>query len=292
MYRRGIRKSQTFPLKSAAVAWAGRIEGEVMAGVRGEIPNLTVSDLLDKYLKEVTPDKKGSRWESIRIALIQRDRLAQVRLRVLDTPHVSDWQQRRSRHVSGPSVRRERNILSNMFNIAVNEWRWLQRNPFKGVRRPKSGKPRDRVATDHEIKALLAAGSSNLGRAIVAALETGMRASEIATNPKVQGNVARLLDGKNGEGRSVPLSDRAKQVIQEGIALTAGSISAEFASLCKTAGITGLTFHDLRHTAATRLAKKLDVWELCKMFGWKDPKMCLNTYYKHDPEETAKKLVN
>jgi len=50
------------------------------------------------------------------------------------------------------------------------------------------------------------------------------------------------------------------------------------------------TFHDLRHTAAPRLAKKLDVWELCKMFSWKDPKMCLNTYYKHDPEETAKKL--
>ncbi len=290
VYRRGIRKSSTFPLKSAAVAWAGRLEGEVMAGIRGEIPNLTVSDLLDKYAKEVTPDKKGSRWESIRITLIKRDKFAKVRLRVLDTPHVSDWQQRRSKHVSGASVRRERNILSNAFNIAVNEWKWLTKNPFKGVRRPKGGKARDRVATDDEIKAVLAASSRNLGRAIVAALETGMRASEVASSPKIHGNVAVLADSKNDEGRSVPLSDRARQTFQEGIGLTAGSISAEFAQLVRACKIVDLTYHDLRHTAATRLAKKLDVWELCKMFGWKDPKMCLNTYYKHDPEETAKKL--
>jgi integrase len=78
--------------------------------------------------------------------------------------------------------------------------------------------------------------------------------------------------------------------LRGGIGLTAGSISAEFAKLTKACGVEGLTFHDLRHTAATRLSKKLDVWELCKMFGWKDPKMCLNTYYAHDAEETARKL--
>lgn len=288
--RRGVRRSQVFESKAAAVAWAGKIESEIMAGVRGEIPNLTVSDLLDKYLQEVTPHKKGARWESIRITLLKRDRIAQVKLRVLDSPHVSDWQQRRLKHVSGASVRRERNILSNAFNIAVNEWKWLTRNPFKGVRRTKGHKPRDRIATDEEISALYAKASPNLGRAITAGLETGMRASEIASRPKIRGRLAILVDSKNSEGREVPLSEKALAVFVEGITLTAGSISAQFAELTKACGIEGLTFHDLRHTAATRLAKKLDVWELCKMFGWKDPKMCLNTYYKHDPNETAKKL--
>lgn len=292
MSRRGVRKSQSFDLKSAAIAWAGRIESEVMAGVRGEIPNVTVSELLDKYIQESTKGKKGERWETIRIEAFKRDKLAQVRLRVLDSPHVSDWQQRRLKHVSSASVRRERNILNHAFNLAIDEWKWLQRNPFKGVRRPKSSKPRERIATDAEISALHAAASENLSRAISAALETGMRASEIASSPKVVGRVAFLVDSKNGQGRAVPLSDAGVDALQCPIPLTAGSISATFAGLTKTCGIKGLTFHDLRHTAATRLAKKLDVWELCKMFGWKDPKMCLNTYYKHDPEETAKKLVN
>jgi len=290
VFRRGVRKSASFAIKAQAIAWAGKIESEVMAGVRGEIPNLTVSDLLDKYLAEVTPEKKGKRWEAVRIGLLKRDRLAAVRLRSLDSPHVSDWQQRRLKHVSGASVRRERNLLNHAFNIALNEWKWLTKNPFKGVRRTKGGKPRDRIATDDEIELLSKTASSALQKAITAALETGMRASEIASAPKIVGQTAVLGDSKNGDRRVVPLSARAIEAMKDGIPLTAGSISAEFARLTKTCGIEGLTFHDLRHCAATRLAKKLDVWELCKMFGWKDPKMCLNTYYKSDPEAVAKKL--
>jgi len=288
--RRGVRKSQAFPLKAAAVAWAGRVENEVMAGVRGEIPNLTVKELLDKYLEEVTPTKKGHRWESIRIELLKQDKIAAVRLRVLDTPHVSEWQVRRGKQVSGASVRRERNILSNAFQIAMDEWKWLQKNPFKGVRRTKEGKPRTRIATDEEISTLLAAATPNLSRAISAALETGMRAGEIASRPEIRGRIAFLVDSKNGEAREVPLSAKALEVFMEGITLTAGSISTEFAQLTKACGIKGLRFHDLRRTAITRIAKKLNAFELSKMVGHKDLKMTLNVYYKQDTEETARKL--
>jgi integrase len=259
-----------------------------MAGERGEVPNLPVSALLDRYRNEVAKHKKGAKWECIRLEAMGRDRLASVRLRTLDAPHVSDWQKRRLEAVSEASVRRERNLINHVFEIARKEWRWLSRNPFDGVRRPKDSKPRDRIATDKEI-ALLSEGGE-LGRVVVFALETGMRASEIASNPKVYGKVAILGDSKTGDGRAVPLSAKAIEAYGEGFTLTAGSISTLFARRCKELGIEGLTFHDLRHTAATRLSKKLDVWELAKMFGWKDLKIPLNTYYKSDPEETAKKL--
>ena len=36
-----------------------------------------------------------------------------------------------------------------------------------------------------------------------------MRASEIASHPQIVGKVAVLADSKTGEGRSVPLSDKA-----------------------------------------------------------------------------------
>jgi hypothetical protein len=61
--RQGIRRSETFESKQAAVAWAARQEAEIMAGVRGEVPNLTVKALLERYRKEVSPAKKGARWE-------------------------------------------------------------------------------------------------------------------------------------------------------------------------------------------------------------------------------------
>lgn len=289
--RRGHRPSKAFASKTAATVWASETERAILDGTFGTVPqDKTLADLLDRYAKEVSVYKKGARWERVRIGLLKRDKIASVRLAVLDSPHVSDWQVRRLKAVSGESVRRERNLLSHAFNIAVNEWKWLKFNPLKAVRRPRGSKPRDRIATDDEISRLLRAGNSNIGRAIIAALETGMRASEIASNPRIVGKIAVLDTSKTGEGRQVPLSDKALQALRGGVGLTAGSISAEFAKLTKACSIKGLTFHDLRHCAASRLSKRLDVWELCKMFGWKDPKMCLNVYYSNDAEATAKKL--
>lgn len=292
VFRRGVRKSATFTSKGDAVAWAGRIEAEVMAGVRGEIPPLlTVKDLLKRYRENVSITKKGKRWEEVRlIALEERDALAKVRLRVLDAPHVAEWQERRLKAVAAPSVRRERNLLNHAFQIAIDEWRWLRKNPFKGIRRPKDGKPRNRIATQAEIDKLTKEASPALGRVIIFALETGMRASEIAALRDVRGRIAHIEDSKNDSAREVPLSSRALEAWRDGFGLTAGSISELFGRLCDDQGVRGLTFHDLRHTAATRISKRIDAWELCKMFGWKDMKIALNTYYKADPEATADKL--
>jgi integrase len=287
--RRGVRKSQSaFKTKAAAVAWAGRLESEVMAGVRGEIPNLTVLALLQRYKTEVSVNKKGRRWEEIRLDLVGRDRLASVRLRQLATPHVAEWQERRLKAVSGASVRRERNLLNNVFEIARKEWKWLSKNPFEGVRRPKDGKPRKRIATPAEIKSLTTPDDSMSG-VITWALETGMRASEIAQPPEVRGRVAILRDSKNGEAREVPLSAKAIEVWNGGFGLTAGSISTLFARRCDEMKIEGLTFHDLRHNACVQLAKKLSLLELCKMMGWKDPRHAM-IYYNESSEEIAKKL--
>lgn len=291
VFRRGVRDSQVFDSKGAAVAWAGHREAEIMAGVRGETPNLTVAALLERYSREVSEHKKGKRWEQIRLKKFGRDRIAQVRLRQLDSPHVADWQQRSLQAICSASVRRERNLLNNVFEIARKEWKWLKKNPFDGVRRPKDGKPRDRVASPAEQAWLLENAGEQLRRAIIAALETAMRAGDIASKPMIYGQVAIIGDSKNGEGRSVPLSKLALKQFKDGIELKASSISAEFAQLCQKPGApVDLTFHDLKHTAMTRLSKKLDPWELAKMTGNKDMNIILNVYYKHDPNETAKKL--
>ena len=286
--RRGVRRSDSFPSKGAAVAWAGKVESEIMAGVRGEIPNLTVRDLLERYRREVSSRKKGARPEGLRLEAVERSRLAQVRLRHLDTQHVSEWQETRLEAVSEPSVRRERNTINHAFQIAVREWRWLRKNPFDGVRRPRDSRPKNRVASGAEVAALLEHASDQLRRAIIVGLETGMRASEIASRPLIKGRVAYLADTKNGEVREVPLSQKAIAAFP--VDLTAGSISGLFVRLTTTLGFPDLTFHCLRRTAATRLSKVLDPWELCAMMGWKDPRIPMKHYYSANAEAMAKKL--
>jgi integrase len=290
VFRRRVRRSESgFRTKAAAVAWAGKVEAEIMAGVRGEIPNLTVLALFERYQRDVSEHKKGKRWEVVRLTALGRDRLAQVKLRQLDTPHVADWQQRRLKAVKAASVRRERNLLNNVFEIARKEWRWLSANPFVGVRRPKDGKARRRIATPAEIAKLTKRASPTLRRVIIWALETGMRAGEIAACKDVDGRIATLHDSKTGEGREVPLSAKALEVWGGGFGLTAGSISELFGRLCEDCAIEGLTFHDLRATAATRLANVLHPLQLAKMFGWKDLKHAL-VYYREATEDIAKLL--
>lgn len=285
----GVYDSETFSSKQAAKAWATRREAEIMGGQRGELPNLTVAALLERYSEEVSAHKKGKRWEQIRLEALGRDRLASVRLKDLDAPHASDWQKRRLESVSSASVRRERNLLNNVFEIARKEWKWLRKNPFEGIRRPKDGKARKRIASDEEIKVLTENASEDLRRAIVIAVETGMRAGEIASNPTIRGRVAVLLDSKNNEGREIPLSAVALEALSDGVNLTAGSISSLFARLCDELKIRGLTFHDLRHLACVRLSAKLELMELCKMMGWKDPRHAL-VYYSKGAEAIADKL--
>lgn len=306
--RKGIRRTRIFPSKGAADAWARRNEEAILSGDL-EPPNLKVADLLTRYAKEVSPTKKGARWEKIRLALLGRDRIAQVRLRDLGPPQVSDWQQRRLQNVSGASVRRERNLLNNAFEIARKEWGWFRANPFEGVRRPKDGRPKERVAGEGEIADVLACASSGMAAVITFALETGMRASEIAslTHADIVGRVAVLRDTKNGTRREVPLSEKAIQALRECqpkgdqraadtalpptiFNLSAGSISTLFKRYAVEAKIPDLTFHCLRRTAATRLAKRLNLFELCAMFGWKDPRIIQKHYYAADMDELARKL--
>ncbi len=51
----------------------------------------------------------------------------------------------------------------------------------------------------------------------------------------------------------------------------------------------GLTFHDSRHEAITRLSRKLDVLALAKMVGHTDIRV-LVVYYEEDAEALAQRL--
>jgi integrase len=55
------------------------------------------------------------------------------------------------------------------------------------------------------------------------------------------------------------------------------------------AGIVGLTFHDSRALALTRLSKKLDVLQLARVVGHRDPRS-LMIYYRESAADMAKLL--
>jgi integrase len=112
--------------------------------------------------------------------------------------------------------------LEHAFKLAVEEWLWLDASPMARVRKPKEPRGRVRYLDDDERHRLLEAcrASSNrmLHTIVVLALATGCRKMELLSLTWAQIDLGRammtLLDTKNGEPRSIPLTGSALDVMQ------------------------------------------------------------------------------
>ena len=69
------------------------------------------------------------------------------------------------------------------------------------------------------------------------------------------------------------------------------TLDALFRKARAKAGLAGFTFHDSRHTAATRIGAsgKLQLLEMCRMFGWRNTSQAL-VYFNMTARELALKL--
>jgi integrase len=305
----GQTHSATFPTKASAQEWATKVESEINAGRLGKLPDKTFADLVDRYLKEVTPTKRGSRQEAFRLARAMDDDLGDVSLDALGPEHVAAWRDRRLKAVSGASVNREWNTLSNVCQVAVREWRWLKASPFTTVKRPKNPEPRSRVITDAERDRILLVCGDNystvrgrVGAAFLFALETAMRAGEVCalTWGNVHTDHVHLPMTKNGTTRDVPLSAKAVEILDKlrpqnphpiCFGITAVSLDATFRKIKVKALCPDIVFHDTRRTALTHLAGIFtNPLELARISGHRDLRVLMNVYFSPSVSDLAKRL--
>lgn len=97
--------------------------------------------------------------------------------------------------------------------------------------------------------------------------------------------------------RHVPLTPKAIRTINKMrgfdpvlvFGLRSQTLDTLFRRYRDQAGISGVTFHDSRHMAATWLAQKINVLDLCKAFGWSNTKQAL-VYYNPTASDIAKRM--
>jgi integrase len=315
----GVRESRVFATKTEALVWAAQRETEIRTEkATGIQRGRTLQDAFDRYGKEVSVHKRGAEKELIRFAAIGRMVIDNVplkdwKLADVTTEVLGKWRDQRLKTVLGSSVNRDLNLLSHVFASAAREWKWIASSPTTNLRRPADPPSRDRLYTQEEIDRLCAAlgidadqaepvtsSSQRVGIAFLFAIETAMRSGEIcALMPgDIAGRVATLPRTKNGTKRAVPLSSRAMALLkllpespEKGSVfnLAPASVDALFRKARSRAAVEGATFHDTRHLAITRLAKKLHVLDLARMTGHRDLKK-LQIYYNESAEDMAARL--
>ncbi len=307
--KNGVRQSATFNTITQAREWAALTESTIIESKSTDIiSNKTVNDAFVRYAEEISPSKKGARWEIIRLNSLRKYPLASVSLTELTAIDLAGWRDQRLREVSAASVNRELNIISSVFTVARTEWRWISNNPVSDIRRPPNPKSRDRRISDDEIQRVLDVLGYSEGDTIeqkkqlvalyfLIAIETAMRLGELcsltADDIHLSKRCVTLRDTKNNDSRQVPLSKRAVELFEvvttTNLHVASSVASALFLKACRRAQIENLHFHDTRHEALTRLARKLDMLDLARMVGHRDPRS-LMIYYNPTASEIAQRL--
>lgn len=290
--RQGVRKSRIFDTKHQAKDWAKRLEIELSEQYARAF---TFADLAAKYLENVTAHKASKVQETRRVNHFA-EHFGKVLLSDIDTPQIAEWRDQRLRTVSGSSVVREANILRNMFNVAVNEWRWIDRNPFTGAKLPKENKPRKAVWSWQLIKRVLRANREGKTKECIdafhIALRTGMRLQEVLAAPEnfdAKRQVVTVKTKTEQAGEEIPIGRIAAKLLKrKPFKVEPNEASVLFSKLCRQLMITGLTFHDSRATALTLLARKVDVLRLAKISRHKDISLLSRVYYRESTESISR----
>ena len=220
---------------------------------------------------------------------------------------------RRQRQRAGKSdvtINRELAFLRNLYTMAVTGGKATD-NPVKKVRFSREDNGRIRMLSPDEEARLLAHCSSQVKPLVLAAMHAGFRASELLslTWEDVSFHrhmiTVRAAYVKNGERRSVPMNNILTETLKairidglsDGVIFRSQkgtpyrSFRTSFERAVKKAGITDFTFHDLRHTFASRLVMAgVDLPTVKELMGHKHIAMTLR--YVHLSSDHKQRVVD
>ncbi|GAC1677063.1 MAG: site-specific integrase [Steroidobacteraceae bacterium] len=232
-----------------------------------------------------------------------------LRGRLLDTIKRADLEALRDAKLDQGAGARTANYLVQTVTAilrAAVRWEWIDRAPK--LEAMPEGPPRGAMLTYAQATSLLSALPPHLSRLAEFCLETGLR----------QGNAKRLqwrqvqLDSnrlsfsagemKNGMPLLVPLTDRAREILAScsgdhlrwvftyaGQPIAQPTNTAWYQAIRRT-GLTGVRFHDLRHTwASWHMSGGTDALILQKLGGWKTVAMVAR--YTHLDDRAAQTAV-
>ena len=303
--------TKSFPNRVEAQQWARVIEVDIGRGSyqsHTEAERLTFADIITRYLAEVAPSLKGYKEDLIRLNALKRHPLTRHSMIALTPEKIAAYRDERLAKVGAGTVIRELASISAIVNHSRREWGINTPNPVELVRKPKAPRGRNRILTDAEIsrikEELRPTGRRSIWMlpAFELALQTAMRRGELLAlrwaDVNMTKRVAFLQDTKNGESRSLPLSTVAIRLLSSiprsltgrVIPITTFALEAAFKKATRRASLEDVHFHDIRHTAITRMAVLLpNLIELSAVTGHKSLAM-LKRYYHPSAAELARKL--
>jgi integrase len=195
---------------------------------------------------------------------------ADILLLDINTSAIRRYRQERNKEktLTAATVNRDLSVLRRILYWGVEEG-YLSSNPLGRLRMERERRTKRPVMSVREEQLLLAASPEHLRRIILCALHTGMRRGEILSQRHedidFDNRILHVTHSKTpeGESREIPLTNRLYEMLCAGrehrgpIFTYHGDairiIKTTWASSLRRSGLRHFRFHDLRHTANTRM---------------------------------------
>ena len=178
-------RATSFHTKQAAIKWAVGEERQLTEGVLGVLKpsDVTLGQLLKRYVVEVLPAKRGAATEGQRLQRLIRDPVSSLKVSQLTSQAIAAFRDRRL--LDGRrTCHYDLILIRHCLKIAINEWGlMLPSNPVDRMKMPPSSPARNRRLEEGEFEQLEEAAKQtknpHIWPIIVFANETGMRRGEI-----------------------------------------------------------------------------------------------------------------
>ena len=314
----------SFERLTDARIWAQHTEPAIREGryvTTAEAQKHTVSDLVERYIRDVLPRKPKIHNEYACQLKWWQAQIGDVLLSDLTPSLISEQRDllsekvtNRKTIISNARVNRYMATLSTTITTAVKEWEWMEDNPLRKVSKLKEPRGRVRYLSDEERERLLTAcresHNPNLYLTVILAMSTGGRQAEIWglrwKCVDLQNGFVTFEEIKNDEHRSVPLQGHALDLMLERSKTRHIETNLVFPSrvnpqnhfdfrrpfhmALKAAQIEDFRWHDLRHCAASYLVMAgVDMRTVAEILGHKT--MQMTQRYTHLSPEHLKDAV-
>ncbi|MBR1620257.1 site-specific integrase [bacterium] len=277
--------------QKTALQYEAVVKAEIMKGNLGILdnkPKPTLKYAIKLYLDYSECNKKSYKGD-IHSTNVFLEYFGNIDLQDITPALIEDFKRdiKHNTENKNATINRHLQALSKMLNIAVaNDL--INKNPMWSVKKLKENNYKTRVLSPEEEKRLfeeIERGYDVIGRGhipktiypyihlkdiIDCALQTAMRRGEIFTLKwsyiDFDYEFIELLETKSGKSRKIPISSKLMKIlkrlqnngseyvfINKDTGLPYNDIKKSFNSVLEKAEIKDFRFHDLRHTAATRM---------------------------------------
>ncbi len=291
------------------------VKSELMRG-RYELvestTNTTLAQAIELYLEYSKANKKSYKLDENYCKVFIEHWGKNSRLKDLTPQKIEKFKSIMKTNRQNSTVNRYLEALSKMFNIAISN-NLAKENPLKEVKKLKQNNYKIRFLTKEEEAALFKVLRENKNYnyfipIVTCALQTGMRKGEILnlkwSNIDFKKQFIELLQTKSGKARKIPISNKLMKAL---VLLKENKISEYvfanpytktkykfihkgFDEALRKADIMNFRFHDLRHTAATRMTEMgIDLAVVQEILGHSDVKTTMR--YAHPVPERKLKAI-